>query len=127
MLKDYAHLTHLLQAADEESITKLDCLINRYLKDEAVNTYVWRCFVEENPDAVEVALCRVLDRPDFSIRDDLDQVLAEAGKPLKPKLPEIASVPVHLNNLFQEALQEVNGSSSKKKAKGKRKQKTGFA
>lgn len=126
-LKDYQQLTQLLQATDEESTAKLDRLIHRYLKEETVNAYVWHCFADENPASLEVSLRRVLNRPDFSIQNDLDGVLMESEKSLNPKLPDIASVPIHLNDLFQEALQEVSRSSSKKKSKGKRKQKTGFA
>ncbi|PSN19207.1 hypothetical protein C7271_08500 [filamentous cyanobacterium CCP5] len=129
LLKDYRRLTQLLAATDEEAATKLDRQVQRYLKDDAVNPYVWHRLAEDHPD-LEVPLRRVLDRPDFSLQNDLDKVLLEAGKPLKPKLPEIASVPVHLNDLFQTALQEVNqGSSkkSKKKGSGKAKPKSGFA
>lgn len=131
-LKDYQQLTQLLETTggesiDEESTAKLERLIQRYLKEETVNVHVWHCFAEENPAALEVLLRRVLNRSDFSIQENLDEVLAQHGKPLKPKLPEIASVPIHLHNLFQEALHEVNQSSSKKKSKGKRKKKAGFA
>lgn len=126
MLKDYGQMTQLLEAADEASLAKLDLFVHRYLKNEAATAYVWQSLAEENPEALEAALSRVLDRP-VSLQDDLEKILLEFGKSLEPKLPEVASVPVHLHNLFQEALQEVNGSSSKKKAKGKRKQKAGFA
>ena len=64
----------------------------------------------------------VLERPNFQINRDLEALLQEFNKPIEPDLPEIASVPVHLNNLFQEALTEVNKSSSKSKSK----KKTGF-
>ena len=123
-LKDYVRLTQLLEATDEDSLKKLDQLVQKYLKEEAVNAYVWHCFAEEHGAPLMAALGRCLDRPESA---DLDEVLVQAGKPLKPRLPEIASVPMHLKELFQDALQEVNQSTSKKKSKGKRKQKTGFA
>lgn len=126
-LKDYQHMTELLQAMDEDSTAQLDRLIYRYLKEDAVNAYIWHRFAEENSEALQVSLRRILSRPDFSIQEDLDEVLVASEKLLEPKLPDIASVPVHLHDLFQDALQEVNKNSSKKKAKGKRKQKTGFA
>ncbi|PSR19343.1 hypothetical protein C8255_02635 [filamentous cyanobacterium CCP3] len=125
-LKDYTHLTQLFEATDEASMAKLDRLIQKYLKDDAVNAYIWRCLADENPKPLMASLGRVLDRPELSTAD-LDQVLAQADKPLEPTLPEIANVPIHLHNLFQEALQEVGQGSSKKKSKGKSKQKTGFA
>lgn len=125
-LKDYVRLTQLLASTDETSVAKTDQLIQKYLKEEAVNAYVWRCFAEDNPAPLIAALGRQFNRLDLTV-DDLDNVLAEAGKPLEPKLPEIASVPMHLQDLFQAAMQEVDQGSSKKKSKGKPKQKTGFA
>ncbi|PSN11177.1 hypothetical protein C7293_25285 [filamentous cyanobacterium CCT1] len=125
-LKDYTQLTQLLEATDETSTAKLDRLIQKYLKDDAVNAYIWRCLADENPEPLMASLGRVLDRPELTTAD-LDEVLVQADKPLEPTLPEIANVPIHLHNLFQEALQEVGQSSSKKKSKGKRKQKSGFA
>lgn len=125
-LKDYSRLTQLAEETHEESAAKLDQMTQRYLKEDAVNAYVWNCLAEENPDSLMASLGRVLNRPDLTI-DDLDDVLAQADKPLEPKLPEIASVPIHLHNLFQEALQAVSQTSSKKKSKSKQKQKTGFA
>ncbi|MFQ4137969.1 hypothetical protein PGN35_016765 [Nodosilinea sp. PGN35] len=127
-LKDYVRLTQLLSAADEAATAKADQLIQKYLKEDAVNVYVWRSLAQDHPEPLMASLGRCLNRSDLT-PDDLDQVLAEAGKPLEPTLPEIASVPVHLRNLFQEALEEVGQSASKKKSKGKgkQKQKTGFA
>ncbi|MBE9107918.1 hypothetical protein IQ273_00580 [Nodosilinea sp. LEGE 07298] len=125
-LKDYGRLIQLFEATDDESAAKLDQMIQKYLKDDAVNAYIWHCLAKENPAPLMASLERVLDRSDLTA-NDLDDVLVQADKPLEPELPEIASVPIHLHNLFQEALQEVNQSSSKKKSKNKRKQKTGFA
>ncbi|MGG6238879.1 hypothetical protein ACQ4N7_09575 [Nodosilinea sp. AN01ver1] len=125
-LKDYNRLTELAAATDEASTAKLDRLVQKYLKDDAVNAYIWRCLVDENPEPLTASLGRVLERPELTAAD-LDEVLVQADKPLEPTLPEIANVPIHLHNLFQEALQEVGQSSSKKKSKGKPKRKTGFA
>ncbi|WP_026073058.1 hypothetical protein [Nodosilinea nodulosa] len=125
-LKDYQRLTQLAEATDGDNQQKLDQIVQKYLKEDAVNAYVWHRLAAENPDALMASLGRVLNRSDLTVAD-LDNVLAQADKPLEPKLPEIASVPIHLNDLFQEALQEVGQNSSKKKSKNKRKQKTGFA
>jgi hypothetical protein len=73
---------------------------------------------------MEKLLKTVLQRPEFTIDRDLDALLQEYNKPIEPDLPEIASVPVHLHNLFQEALAEVN--KSKSKGKGKKKIGAGF-
>ncbi|WOD40158.1 hypothetical protein [Nodosilinea sp. E11] len=126
LLKDYTRLVELFEATDEASLAKQDKIIQKYLKEDTVNVYVWHRFAEENADPLLASLGRCLDRPALTVTD-LDDALAQAGKPLQPTLPEIANVPMHLHNLFQEALQEVNQSSSKKKSKGKKKQKTGFA
>lgn len=125
-LKDYVRLTQLFEATDAESQAKVDQLIQKYLKEDAVNVYVWHCFAADYGEPLMASLGRYANRPGLTT-DDLDDVLVEAGKPLEPTLPEIASVPVHLSDLFQEALQEVGQNSSKKKSKGKQKQKTGFA
>jgi hypothetical protein len=68
---------------------------------------------------LENILQTVLNRSDFKIENDLDELLKEFKKPLEPFLPEIASVPIHLHNLFQAALAEVNKSKSKPKAQKK--------
>lgn len=45
--------------------------------------------------------------------------MKEFKKPTEPELPESASVPLHLHNLFQEAVLEVNKDKSKNKASKK--------
>ncbi|MGB3201576.1 MAG: hypothetical protein WBA99_11775 [Nodosilinea sp.] len=125
-LKDYSRLSQLCEATDDDSAAKLDRLTQRYLNDDAVNAYVWHCLVTDYPEPLMASLGRVLNRSELAVTD-LDDALVQAEKPLEPTLPEIASVPIHLHNLFQDALQEVGQSSSKKKSKTKPKQKTGFA
>jgi hypothetical protein len=125
-LKDYVRLTQLCESTDTDSTAKLDQKVQAYLKDDRVNAYVWHCLVEEKTEPILASLGRCLNRTDLTMAA-LDEVLAQAGKPLEPQLPEIASAPMHLQTLFQDALQEVNQRSSKKKSKGKQKQKTGFA
>jgi hypothetical protein len=77
---------------------------------------VWHCIAEDYPQPLTNALRRCLNRPSFTL-EDLDDILASAGKPLTPTLPEIASVPTHLQTLFEEALQDVTRRSSKKKGR----------
>lgn len=128
-LKDYAKLTQLLESTvksmDDKAAIAVDQILQKYLKEDAVNVYVWHCIAEDYPQPLASALQRCLDRASFAL-DDLDEVLTGAGKSLEPTLPEIASVPMHLQMLFEEALQDVTRSSSKKKAKDKPKQKSGF-
>ncbi len=125
-LKDYVRLTQLFDEKDEESAVKVDKIIQKYLKEDAVNCYIWCCLAEDKAAPLMASLGRCLNRSELTT-SDLDDILLQAGKPLEAKLPEIASVPIHLQDLFQEALQEVDQNSSKKKSKGKRKPKTGFA
>lgn len=126
-LPDYGRLVDLLQQSDQDSMDACDRLLLKYLRDDSVTTYVWRCLAEELPNSLEVALRRVLDQPNFAIAHDLEPVLMQAGKPLEPRLPEIASVPLHLHNLFQAALQQIDrDTSAQKKAKGEKKRKVGF-
>lgn len=124
-LTDYGRITDLLAAPNGPDTETLDKLLLKYLKDGAVSAYVWYRLAHEFPEALEVALRRALSRPQFDLKNDLDDLLRTFEKPLKPGLPEIASVPIHLHNLFQEALAEVGGEKAKGKAKGKAK-KGGF-
>lgn len=124
-LKDYARLTQLFDSPAGDAATAIDQILQKYLKEDAVNTYVWHCIAEDYPKPLAEALQRCLNCPSF-ILDDLDDLLTSRGKPLNPTLPEIASVPIHLQTLFEEALQDVTRSSSKKKAKDKSRQKSGF-
>ncbi|MFQ3617072.1 MAG: hypothetical protein SNJ57_06465 [Cyanobacteriota bacterium] len=124
-LKDYTRLTQLFESTSEGATAAVDQILQKYLNEEAVSTYVWHCMAEDYPQSLTNALQRCLNRLSFTL-DDLDDILASMGKPLEPTLPEIASVPMHLQTLFEEALQDVTRSSSKKKAKDRPKQKSGF-
>lgn len=132
-LDDYQMLCDRLQSSntsdktsDETETEKLDKQIKRYLEDPSITPYVWQKLVEQYPAPLEVALQRVLNNPDFKLQTDLQPTLQKHGKPQEPELPETASVPMHLNDLFQEALAEVNQTKGKGKKKAKPKAKTGF-
>lgn len=131
-LKDYRRLVELLDQSssepDEAKDAALDRLLLKYLDDEQVNAYVWGYLAQELGDRLQPPLQRVLANPSFDIQQDLEKALAKRGKPLTPELPESASVPVHLHNLFQAALKEV-GKDAKQKGEGKKKipkKKSGF-
>lgn len=128
-LKDYSRFRTLLSTADEENHESLDQLTRKYLNADPVNAYIWHHLAATAPEPLEASLQRVTANPDFTLESDLDPLLRQQGKPLEPSLPEIASVPSHLHDLFQEALQEVNQRPTKKKAKkakAKRKASAGF-
>ena len=86
---------------------------------------MWHSIAKAHPEPLEASLRRVLNNSQFEIERDLDDAIARHGKPLTPELPESASVPVHLHNLFQEAIAAVGKAEKPKKAK-KAKKKAGF-
>ncbi|WP_421654669.1 hypothetical protein [Leptothermofonsia sp. ETS-13] len=124
ILPTYTQFKTLLETEDWQSVKGAENLVRKYLEDPTINAYVWQKLVAEYPEPLENILQTVLDRPDFGLQKDLGALLREYNKPLEPELPEIASVPLHLHELFQEALAEVN--KSKSKAKGNPKPKKGF-
>ncbi len=123
-LPTYTRFQALLTAAAEQDLTVAEPLVWRYLEDPDINTFVWQRLAQKYPAALESLLQKVLQRPSFQLDRDLDALLQEYHKPLEPDLPEIASVPLHLDQLFQEAIAEV--SKSRPKGKGKKKTSTGF-
>nr|WP_199297719.1 hypothetical protein [Trichocoleus sp. FACHB-40] len=122
-LPTYSRFKAMLEAEDWQNIEGAEKLVCQYLEDPAINVFIWHRLAKAYPNQLEKLLQTVLQRPEFKIRD-LDALLQEYNKPLEPYLPEIASVPLHLHNLFQEALAEVN--KSKPKGKGKKKLGMGF-
>ena len=122
-LPTYSRFKAMLEAEDWQNIEGAEKLVRQYLEDPAINVFIWHRLAKAYPNQLEKLLQTVLQRPEFKI-SDLDALLQEYNKPLEPYLPEIASVPLHLHNLFQEALAEVN--KSKPKGKGKKKLGMGF-
>ncbi|TAF70603.1 MAG: hypothetical protein EAZ59_04235 [Oscillatoriales cyanobacterium] len=118
-LSTYTQFTAILAAADFASIPGAEKLVRNYLEDPAINAGIWHRLAKVDSAKLEQVLQTFLERPDFQIDRDLEPLLQEFKKPLEPELPEIASVPQHLHNLFQEALGEVNKSKSKPQDKKK--------
>ncbi|MCU0546249.1 MAG: hypothetical protein MUE44_29460 [Oscillatoriaceae cyanobacterium Prado104] len=123
-LPDYTQFTALLSAEDWQSIVGAQKLVRNYLEDPAINVSIWQRLAKIDPAKLQEILQVVLGRTDFQLDRDLDALLQEFHKPLEPDLPEIASVPLHLHDLFQEALGEVQ--KSKSKAQDKKKSSKGF-
>ncbi|HEY9700216.1 MAG TPA: hypothetical protein V6D10_23380 [Trichocoleus sp.] len=123
-LPTYHQFIALLEAEDWTTVSNGDVLVRRYLEDPEIPTFVWYRLAEQYPDRLEAVLQSVLSRPEFELKHGLDSVLQEFNKSIETELPEIASVPIHLHNLFQEAIQEI--SKDKSKAKVKRKTAAGF-
>ncbi|MFN6483594.1 MULTISPECIES: hypothetical protein [unclassified Nostoc] len=123
-LPTYSKVQEILSASDWQSVQGAEKLVRYYLEDKSINAFIWHRLAQQYPSKLENVLQTVLQRPEFSLENDLDSLLQEFNKPIEPELPEIASVPIHLHNLFQEALGEVN--KSKPKSKGQKKPAKGF-
>jgi hypothetical protein len=120
-LTNYEKFTNLLVQENLEETEQGHLLIRKYLEQPEANYYVWQQLKQEYPQALEKLLGSYLKSPEFSL-DELDRVLLEYDKPSTPELPAIASVPLHLNNLFEAAVAQVQ----KTKSKAKKKKKKGF-
>nr|MCU0519069.1 hypothetical protein [Oscillatoria sp. Prado101] len=108
-LQTYSRFKTLLEAEDWQN-PELQKLVCSYLEDSQINAFIWHRLALQYPTQLEKVLREVLGRPDFTLERDLQELLKECNKPDEPELPEIASVPVHLHDLFLEALTEVNKS-----------------
>lgn len=120
LLTTYTQFEALLKAEDWKSIKGAEALVQKYLNDAEINAFVWHRFAEQYPTQLEKVLQEYTGLP-FNVERDLDPLLQMHRKPLEPTLPDIASVPIHLHNLFQEALAEVSKTKSKEKAAKKAK------
>lgn len=120
-LPNYMRFKRLLE---QEGAIAADApkLVKQCLDNADMNRFVWQRLAAQYPTQLEAVLQTALERPTFALRSDLSQLLTDSGKPAEPELPEIASVPMHLHTLFQEALLELK----KEKPKGKKPQKAGF-
>jgi hypothetical protein len=118
-LSAYTQFKEILESEDWQSNSVSNKLVRKYLEEPTINVFIWHKLAKAYPTQLEKVLQTFLERPEFDLELDLDALLQENNKPLEPELPEIASVPIHLHNLFQEALAEVNKSKSKSKKKEK--------
>ena len=123
-LPTYSKVQAILSAEDWQGVQGSEKLIRYYLEDKSINAFIWHRLAQQYPTQLENVLQAFLQRPEFRLASDLDTLLQEFHKPIEPELPDIASVPIHLHNLFQEALGEVN--KSKPKGKGQQKPAKGF-
>jgi hypothetical protein len=123
-IPSYTQFTDLLEAGNFEEQLNGEALLQKYLKDQTISYYVWQQLQQTYPTQLEALLKQVLDRPNFNLESDLKPLLKVYNKSLEPELSEMASVPLHLHNLFQEAVAQV--SRSKSKSKSKKKKSKGF-
>ncbi len=122
-LPNYEKFTKLLTSDNIESQENSDLLIRKYLEQPQANYYVWQHLKQKYPQALAKLLQSYTKLEQFNLETDLEQLLLEYDKSSTPQLPSIASVPIHLNNLFEEAVAQVQKSKSKTK---KKKPKKGF-
>ena len=118
-LPTYSKFKTILEAQDWQSIEGAEKLIRYYLENPSINVFIWQRLAQQFPQQLEKVLQEFLELPDFKT-DQLTALLqCKFNKSLEPELPETASVPVHLNNLFEDAVAEVNKSKSKSKTSKK--------
>lgn len=120
-LPTYKKFTNLLASDRPESQENSQLFIRKYLEQPETNYYVWQQLKQEYPQKLEKLLQNHCEQDDFSINTDLDPLLLKYNKFSNPQLPSIASVPIHLNELFEAAVTQVQKSKSKSKKKKKKK------
>jgi hypothetical protein len=118
-LTSYPRLKAILESSEGAAHPDAASLLKQCLQDKDMNAFLWQRLAAEYPEPLEALVRQAGDRPNFQLPQDLEAWLSEHNKPLEPNLPETASVPLHLHNLFQDAVLEVNQSSSKSKTKKK--------
>lgn len=89
-------------------------IVRQALDEPEMNAYLWHRLAQQYPIPLERLLQGALEQPAFDLGEGLNPLLQFYGKPLKPILPETASVPVHLHSLFQDAVMEVHKTQTKK-------------
>ena len=120
-LPNFNKFTDLLATKDLNAEVILP-FIRKYLVKPEANYYIWQQLKQEYPIELEIWLQNFANNPNFNLATDLEKLLLEYNKPSSPQLPSIASVPIHLNNLFEAAVAQVQ----KTKSKTKKKKKKGF-
>lgn len=116
-LTTYQAFKTLLESDDWQSNPNTEKQILQHLENVEMNSFVWHRLATQYPTALQSILQFTLKRPEFDLQQDLDTLLMDNKKCLKPILPEIASVPLHLHELFQDAVLEVSKDRSKSKVK----------
>ena len=121
-LADYPRLKTLLAPIDPQYSPSDLKFIHKCLADPQMNAFVWRRLAEQFPQQLQTAIGQSLALPDFNL-STLDSILTKFNKYLEPDLPDLASVPIHLHDLFQSAVLEVSKEKARPKSQPK---KSGF-
>jgi hypothetical protein len=114
-LIDYPQLKALLASSTPQYLAPDLSFIRKCLADPTMNTFVWRRLAQRFPHQFQIAFSQIYELPSFDLAADLNTVLTKLNKYLEPDLPDLASVPIHLHELFQSAVKEVNKDKTKSK------------
>ena len=71
-LTNYSKFKSILEAEDWQSIPNAEKLIRNYLEDPTINVFIWHKLAANYPNELQIVLQSILGRPDFKIKDDLD-------------------------------------------------------
>jgi hypothetical protein len=115
-LADYPQLQTLLTPVDSEYAPNDLNFIRKCLVDPAMNAFVWRRLATQFPQQLQTAIRLIFELPNFNLSTDLDSILSKFNKYLEPDLPDLASVPIHLHELFQAAVRDVSKDRVKPKS-----------
>ncbi len=116
-LTTYQSFKTLLESEDWQANPNTEKQILQHLENVEMNSFVWHRLATQYPNTLQSILQFTLKRPAFNLQQDLDSLLIDNHKSLTLTLPEIASVPLHLHELFQDAVLEVNKDRAKSKVK----------
>jgi hypothetical protein len=119
-LADYPQLVTLLTPIDPQ-YTPIDLnFIRKCIADPAMNAFVWRRLAMQFPQQLQAAIGLIFELSNFNLSTDLDAILIKFNKYLEPDLPDLASVPIHLHELFQAAVRDVSKDKVKSKSPPKK-------
>ena len=119
-LADYPRLKTLLALVNPTYLPTDLNFFRKCLADPLMNAFVWRRLATQFPQQLQIAIGQTLELPNFNLSTDLDSVLIKFNKYLEPDLPDLASVPIHLHELFQSAVQDVSRDQAKPKSQPKK-------
>lgn len=112
-LPNYEKFTKLLDSENLDSQENANSLIRKYLDQPEANYYIWQHLKDTYPQKLEKLLQDYTEKSQFNLTTDLDQLLAKHKKLFTPQLSSLASVPIHLNNLFEIAVAQVQKTKTK--------------
>lgn len=115
-LADYPQLVTLLTPVAIEYTPHDLNFIRKSIADPAMNAFVWRRLAMQFPKQLQTAIGQIFELPNFNVSTDLDAILIKFNKYLEPDLPDLASVPIHLHELFQAAVRDVSKDKVKSKS-----------